>query len=79
MAKYGTKKYWREELHKEEVRFELMCRGFADSFNKSQSIAIEDVQEMVNELNKCSNMIDFNKHNYDSAPENEENEEENEE
>lgn len=58
MAKYGTKKYWQEEQHKEEVRFELMCRGFADAFNKSQSIAIEDVQEMVNALWVSSNAID---------------------
>ena len=76
MAKYGTKKYWHDELHKEEVKFELMCRGFADVWNKAQSIAIEDVQEMVSELNKCSNMIDFNKHQYDSAPKDEEENEE---
>lgn len=59
MAKYGTKKYWLEERHKEEVKFELMCRGFADAFNKSQSIAIEDVQEMVNALWASSNAIDY--------------------
>lgn len=76
MAKYGTKKYWHKELHKEEVKFELMCRGFADVWNKTQSIAIEDIQEMVSELAECSNMIDFNKQHYDAAPENEEDEEE---
>lgn len=76
MAKYGTKKYWQEELRKEEVKFELMCRGFADVWNKTQSIAIEDVQKMVNELNGCSNMIDFNKFNRDNAPEDEEENEE---
>lgn len=76
MAKYGTKKYWQEELRKEEIKFELMCRGFADVFNKTQSIAIEDVQKMVGELNKCSDMIDFNKHQYDSAPEDKEENEE---
>lgn len=76
MAKYGTKQYWKEDLHKEEVKFELMCRGFADVFNKAQSIAIEDVQEMVEEIYKCSNMIDCYKHNYDSAPEDEEENEE---
>lgn len=76
MAKYGTKKYWQEELHKEEVKFELMCRGFADVWNKTHSIATEDVQEMVNELNECSNMIDFYKNNRDSAPKDEEENEE---
>lgn len=76
MAKYGTKKYWQEELHKEEVKFELMCRGFADVWNKTHCIAIEEVQEMVSALSRCSDMIDFNKHNYDSAPEDEEENEE---
>lgn len=76
MAKYGTKQYWKEELHKEEVKFELMCRGFADVWNKTQSIAMEEVQEMVEEIHKCSNMIDFNRHHYDSAPEDEEENEE---
>lgn len=75
MAKYGTKKYWQEVLHKEEVRFELMCRGFADAFNKSQSIAIEDMQEMVEELYKCSNMISFNKSQRDQATDKEDDEE----
>lgn len=67
MAKYGTKKYWNEELHKEEVKFELMCRGFADVWNKTQLMAIEDVQEMIEELNACSNMISFNKSQRDKA------------
>lgn len=74
MAKYGTKKYWNDELHREEIKFELMCRGFADVFNKTQSIAIEDVQRMVNELSGCSNMIDFNRLHRDEAPEDEEEE-----
>lgn len=76
MAKYGTKKYWQEERDKEEVKFELMCRGFADVFNKTQSIAIEDVQKMVSELYGCSNMIDFNRQRCDGAPEDEEENEE---
>lgn len=76
MAKYGTKKYWDEEMHKEEVKFELMCRGFADVCNKTQCIAIEDVQEMIEELNKCSNMISFNKSQRDQAQDEEENDEE---
>ena len=76
MAKYGTKKYWQEELHKEEIKFELMCRGFADVWNKTQCTAIEEVQIMVNELSGCSNMIDFNKQRCDSAPEDEEENEE---
>lgn len=67
MAKYGTKKYWNEELHKEEVKFELMCRGFADVWNKTQSIAVEDVQEMVEEIHYCSNMISYNKSLRDQA------------
>lgn len=76
MAKYGTKKYWDEEMHKEEVKFELMCRGFADVWNKTQRIAIEDLQEMIEELNKCSNMISFNKSQRDQAQDEEENDEE---
>lgn len=67
MAKYGTKKYWNEELHREEIKFELMCRGFADVWNKTQLMAIEDVQEMIEELNACSNMISFNKSQRDNA------------
>lgn len=76
MAKYGTKKYWQEELHKEEVKFELMCRGFADVFNKMQSIAMEDLQEMIEELNKCSGMVSFNKSQRDQASDEEEENEE---
>ena len=76
MAKYDTKKYWQEELHKEEVKFELMCRGFADVFNKTQSIAMEDLQEMIEELSKCSNMVSFNKSRRDQASDEEEENEE---
>lgn len=75
MAKYGTKKYWQEEQHKEEVKFELMCRGFADAFNKSQSIAIEDVQEMVNALWASSNTIDYTRNCANDASDTEEEEE----
>lgn len=75
MAEYGTKKYWHKELHKEEVKFELMCRGFADVWNKTQSIAMEDLQEMVEELAKCSNTVSFYKSQYDQASDKEENEE----
>ena len=75
MAKYSTTKYWLEERHKEEVKFELMCRGFADAFNKSQSIAIGDVQEMVNALWVSSNAIDYAGKRMDDAPDTEEEEE----
>lgn len=76
MAKYGTKKYWDEKIHKEEVKFELMCRGFADVWNKMQCIAMEDVQEMVNELAESSNMISFNRSQREQAFDEEENDEE---
>lgn len=72
MAKYGTKQYWQEELHKEEVKFELMCRGFADAFSKSQSIAIEDIQEMIDALWASSNAINYNRTQFKDAPEEEE-------
>lgn len=76
MAKYGTKKYWDEEMHREEVRFELMCRGFADVWNKTQRIALEDLQEMIDELAKSSNMISFNRSQREQAFDEEENDEE---
>lgn len=75
MAEYGTKKYWQEELHKDEVRFELMCRGFADAFSKSQSIAIEYMQEMVNALWVASNAIDYERTHMNEASDTEEEEE----
>lgn len=75
MAKYGTKKYWLEEQHKEEVKFELMCRGFAEVFGKAQSIAIEDVQEMINVLWVSSNAIDYANTHMHEAPDTEEEEE----
>lgn len=76
MAKYGTKKYWDEEIHQEEVKFELMCRGFADVWNKTQCIAIKDVQEMVDELAKSSDTISFSRSQRDQAQDEEENYEE---
>ena len=72
MTKYNTKKYWLEESHKEELKFELMCRGFAEVFGKAQSIAIEDVQEMVDVLQSSSNNINACRRWMNEAPEEEE-------
>lgn len=76
MAKYGTKKYWQEEQHKEEVKFELMCRGFADVFDTAQSIAIEDIQEMVKTLWASSNAVDYARKCMHEASDTEEEDEE---
>lgn len=76
MAKYGTKQYWNEELHKEEIKLELMCNGFAKVFAQAKSIAIEDVQEMLEVLAACSMHVTFNREQRDNAPNDEEEEEE---
>lgn len=75
MAKYGTKKYWQEEVHSTEVKFELMCRGFVSILNGSQSVAIEDMQNMIEQLANCSNTLNYDRHNFEEAPEDEEEEE----
>lgn len=76
MAKYGTKQYWEAELHKEELKLELMCNGFAKVFAQAKSIAIEDVQAMLDVLTSCSMHVTFNKEQRDNAPYDKEEEEE---
>lgn len=72
MAKYGTKKYWNEELRKEEIQLDLMCNGFTRILTERSSIAIEDVQEMINQLWASSNRISFDKTQIEEAPEDDE-------
>lgn len=69
MAKYGTKQYWKNELHKDTIKLDMLCNGFAKIFSEQSSLAIEDVQDMIDQLWTTSNNVQMDKSKYEEAEE----------
>ena len=74
MAKYGTKKYWQEELNKDIIQLDMLCNGFTRLFAEHKSIAIDDVREMINRLWMASNRVEVDSKQIEEASEEEDDE-----
>lgn len=78
MAKFGSKKYYDEEVKHNELRMDLLTRGLAAIINENKYDSYEDIIEYVDIVCQCGNSIKFNMRRRDECKDDEEEEEEEE-
>lgn len=60
MAKFGSKKYYEEEIEHNKLRMDLLTKGLAAIINENKYDSYENIIEYVGIVNSCGSNIRYN-------------------